>query len=165
MANGKDYQFRHNFLGGVLRHYSLLTVVQFTVPHNGPQRRRHRVLSVGGTRMPLAPQDGHKPLHRGEHARNELRAAPCGAAPGDIVWAVLLRIAGVYSISRLFFQPPLEVLPSPANFIVQPALGDFDVLIGFLRHHNYVAIAAVVIADQVTGADLLPTRAVHPPPG
>mgnify|MGYP006922428177 CR=1 FL=1 len=80
------------------------------------------------------------------------------------VWAVLLRIAGVYSISRLFFQPPLEVLPSPANFIVQPALGDFDVLIGFLRHHNYVAIAAVVIAEPTpsTSTAHSPTRRRSP---
>ena len=77
---------------------------------------------------------------------------------------MLLRVSCAKNLGRLFLQPPFEVLPSPANFIVQPALGDFDVLIGFLRHHNYVAIAAVVIADQVAGADLIPAWVVHPLP-
>ena len=43
-------------------------------------------------------------------------------------------------------------------------LGDFDVLIGFLNHHNYVAVSAVVIADQVAGAGLLPARTVYSAP-
>ena len=92
-------------------------------------------------------QDGHKPLHRGGHGGNGSGAALCGATPGDVIRAALLRIACVQRIPRLFLQPPFEVLPAPANFIVQSALGDFDVLIGFLYHHNYVAVAAVVVAD------------------
>ena len=48
--------------------------------------------------------------------------------------------------------------------IVETALGDLDVLIRFAAYNYHVAVAAVVIADQVTGADLLPTWIVYSPP-
>ena len=70
-----------------------------------------------------------------------------GSGPRRFGVGALLRIAGVHSIPRLFLQPPLEVLPSPTNFVVQPALGDFDVLIGFLYYHDYMTAAAVVVSD------------------
>ena len=74
------------------------------------------------------------------------------------------RVADVQRIPRLLLQPPFEVLPSPAGMVVETALGDFDVLICFADHNYHMAIAAVVIADQVTGADLIPAGAVDPPP-
>ncbi len=58
-----------------------------------------------------------------------------------------MRIACVHSIPRLFLQPPFEVLPAPENLVVQPALGDLDVLIGFLHHNNYVAAGTIVVVD------------------
>ena len=76
----------------------------------------------------------------------------------------LFRIARVQGISRLFFQPLLEVLPAPANFVVQPTLGDLDVLVRFADHNYHMAIAAVIVAEQIPGADLLPTWVVDPPP-
>ena len=96
--------------------------------------------------MPLAPQDGRKALHWGGHGGNGSGAA-VWSGPRRFAVAVLFRIACVHSIPRLFLQPPLEVLPSPTGFVVQSALGDFDVLIGFIYHHDYVAVAAVVVAD------------------
>ena len=115
--------------------------------------------------MPSAPEDGHKPLHRGGHGENVSGAALCGAAPSDVIRAALLRIAGVHGIPRLFLQPPFEVLPAPTGFVVQPALGDFDVFIGFLHHHIYVAAGTIVVVDQVAGADLIPAWAGDPLPG
>ena len=64
----------------------------------------------------------------------------------------------------MFLQPPLEVLPAPAGTVVETALGDLDVLVRFADHNHHVAVAAVVIADQVAGADLLPARAVYSAP-
>ena len=66
----------------------------------------------------------------------------CGA-PTVCIAGCLFRVAGIQRIPRLLLQPPLEVLPSPEDLVVQPALGDLDVLIGFLHHHNYVAATAV----------------------
>ena len=48
--------------------------------------------------------------------------------------------------------------------VVETALGDLDVLVRFTDYNYHVAVAAVVIADQVAGADLLPTWVVDPPP-
>ena len=48
--------------------------------------------------------------------------------------------------------------------VVETALGDLDVLIRFADYNYHVAVSAVVIADQVAGADLIPAWVVHPPP-
>ena len=64
----------------------------------------------------------------------------------------------------LLLQPPAEILPTPPGMVIHAALGDFDVLVGFLHHHDYMAVAAVDVADQITGANLLPAWAVDPPP-
>ena len=39
--------------------------------------------------MPSALEDGHKPLHRGRHARNSLGAAPCGERPPAMLFGQL----------------------------------------------------------------------------
>ena len=96
--------------------------------------------------MPLAPQDGRKALHWGGHGGNGSGAA-VWSGPRRFAVAVLFRIACVHSIPRLFLQPPLEVLPSPTSFVVQPALGNLDVLVCFLHHHNYVAAGTIVVVD------------------
>ena len=64
----------------------------------------------------------------------------------------------------MLLQPPLEVLPSPAGMVVETALGDLDVLVRFTDYNYHVAVAAVIVADQVAGADLIPAWVVHPPP-
>ena len=48
--------------------------------------------------------------------------------------------------------------------VVETALGDLDVLVRFADYNYHVAVAAVVIADQVAGADLIPAWVVYSPP-
>ena len=48
--------------------------------------------------------------------------------------------------------------------VVETALGDLDVLVRFADYNYHVAAAAVVIANQVAGTDLLPTWVVDAPP-
>ena len=54
-----------------------------------------------------------------------------------------MRIACVHGIPGLFLQPPLEVLPSPAGFVVQPALG--VTLIKNLQNLSKIHITFAVI--------------------
>ena len=43
-------------------------------------------------------------------------------------------------------------------------LGDLDVLVRFADYNYHVAVAAVIVAEQIPRADLLPTWVVHSPP-
>ena len=91
--------------------------------------------------------------------------APCGRrAPPICDCECLFRVAGIQRIPGLLLQPPLEVLPSPAGMVVETALRDLDVLIRFTDHNYHMAIAAVIVAEQIPGADLIPAWVVHPPP-
>ncbi len=143
----------------------MVALVQCTSRHNGAQRGQHCVSLAGGVRIPFTPWDGHKLLHRDGHGGKGWSALRTRGAPTVCIAGCLFRVAGIQRIPRLFFQPPLEVLPSPTNPVVQSAFGDFDVFVGFLHRHDHMAVAAAVVADQVAGADLLPARVVHPSPG
>lgn len=93
------------------------------------------------------------------------RVAPCGRrVPPICDCECLFRVAGIQRIPGLLLQPPLEVLPSPAGMVVETALRDLDVLIRFTDHNYHMAIAAVIVAEQIPGADLIPAWVVHPPP-
>ena len=48
--------------------------------------------------------------------------------------------------------------------VVETALGDLDIIVRLTDHNYHVAVSAVVIADQVAGADLIPAWVVHPLP-
>ena len=137
--------------------------MQSVSPHSGAQRGRHRASFAGGARMPFAPQDGHKPLHRGRHAGNEPGDAPCGAAPA-IQRGALLRIPGVADIMGLLLQPPAEVLPAPQGFIVISAFSDADILVRLFHHDHHMIGLGISVLHQVARPELLPAWPVYPPP-
>ena len=64
----------------------------------------------------------------------------------------------------MLLQPPFEILPAPTGFIVQPALGDFDVFVRFVQDHHNMMVCSVSIFDQITCPDLFPARPFHPLP-
>ena len=164
MGNGESYQNRHIFF----RRAAGLLFVYTGAIHNSPQRRTKgptprftRARCTDATRPTEWAQTAAQGLTWGKTTW----AAPCGRrAPPICDCECLFWVACVQSIPRLLLQPPLEVLPAPASMVVETALGDLDVLIRFADYNYYMAVAAVVVADQVAGADLIPAWVVHPPP-
>ena len=64
----------------------------------------------------------------------------------------------------LFFQPPAEVLPTPAGLVVGTAFGNDDVLRVFADHYHRVVRLLIFIFHDIARPELIPAWAIYPPP-